>query len=107
MYETYILRGMRHQQASEAGQHDGSGEGSGGGMGMPPASEQGQAAAAERGGADVACPLLSKHVPLAFRATSVLCLGISVRIVCLLAPRPRPKYPVPSPPRPCDCPSPP
>jgi len=48
---------------------------------MPPASEQGQAAAAERGGADVACPLLSKHVPLAFRATSVLCLGISVLII--------------------------
>ena len=81
MYENYILRGMRHQQASEAGAQAVR-EGSDVSMGMPPASEQGGTAAAEQAEDHLlACPLLAKHAPLAFRATSVLCLGISVLII--------------------------
>jgi hypothetical protein len=81
MYENYILRGMRHQQATEAGAQAVR-EGSDSSRGMPAASEQGGTAAAEQAEDHLlACPLLAKHAPLAFRATSVLCLGISVLII--------------------------
>ena len=81
MYENYILRGMRHQQASEAGAQAAR-DGSDGSRGMPAASEQGGTAAAEPPDDHLlACPMLAKHAPLAFRALSVLCLGISVLII--------------------------
>ena len=81
MYENYILRGMRHQQASEAGAQAAR-DGSDGSRGMPAASEQGGTAASEPPDDHLlACPMLAKHAPLAFRALSVLCLGISVLII--------------------------
>ena len=81
MYENYILRGMRHQQASEAGAQAAR-DVSDGSRGMPAASEQGGTAAAEPPDDHLlACPMLAKHAPLAFRALSVLCLGISVLII--------------------------
>ena len=81
MYENYILRGMRHQQASEAGAQAAR-EGADSSRGMPAASEQGGTAAAEPPDDHLlACPMLAKHAPLAFRALSVLCLGISVLII--------------------------
>ena len=57
MYENYILRGMRHQQATEAGAQAVR-EGSDSSRGMPAASEQGGTAAAEQAEDHLlACPL--------------------------------------------------